>query len=196
MSKSTHAGVTWNGWPELSKYCITAFLADQALHTVLKHLAHRDGKWGTQVSSLCVTLPSHGNGSNKEQIDRTQWASLLGPKRTGMSSQEEKSRAPSFRVRGRLTGSCWLYPTWVRHALIGLVAVPADFSHLQTPEKNYTMLYVFRSYNWIGCTSAFFCGLVKIERTENITQKCAHSCAVSRQIYVLEDACIFAYQHI
>lgn len=47
------------------------------------------------MSSLRVTLPSPGSGSNKEQIDRAQWASSLGPKRTGMSSQAEKNGAPN-----------------------------------------------------------------------------------------------------
>lgn len=68
----------------------------QALHIVLKHLAHRDGKWGTPVNALCVTLPSPGNGSNEEQIDRAQWAVSLEPKRIGTSSQAEKNGAPSL----------------------------------------------------------------------------------------------------
>lgn len=105
---------------------------------MLKHLAHRDGKWGTSVSALCVTLPSPGNGSNREQIDRAQWAASLGPKRIGMSSQAEKNGVPSLRPG--LTGSDWLYPTWVRRVLIGLVSVPADFVHSQTPVRSYTVV--------------------------------------------------------
>lgn len=50
------------------------------------------------MSSLCVTLPSPGNGSNKKQIDRAQWASSLGSRRIGMSSQAEKNGAPSTGV--------------------------------------------------------------------------------------------------
>lgn len=50
------------------------------------------------MSSLCVTLPSLGNGSNEEQIDRAQWASSLEPRRIGMSSQAEKNGAPSIGV--------------------------------------------------------------------------------------------------
>lgn len=41
-----------------------------------------------------------------------------------------------------LTGSHWLYPTRVRQALTGMVSVPADFVHLQTPVRNDTGIYV------------------------------------------------------
>lgn len=50
------------------------------------------------MSSLCVTLPSPGNGSNKEQIDRAQWVSSLCPERIGMGSQAEKNGAQSLAV--------------------------------------------------------------------------------------------------
>lgn len=73
----------------------------------------------------------------------------------------------------RLTVSRWLYPTWLRHVLIGLVAVPAELKG-RHPGKNCTTLHVFRSYNWERLHWCFFLWSCKIE---NITHICAPSSA-------------------
>ncbi len=205
MLKCTHAGVTWNGWTELCKY--HSLLADQAPHTVLKCLARRDGKWGTQVSSLCVTLPSPGNGSNKEQIDRAQWASSLGPKRIGMSSQAEKNGAPKPRGGGggwQVVAGCIIHG-WDMH-LLGWWLSLQTYCIYRHPGRTTPCFMYFDLIIGLAVIVFFFLWSCKIHRTENITQKCTCSSAHTNWRYicqqagdilcVLADACIVTYQHI
>lgn len=153
------------------------------------------------MSSLRVTLPSPGSGSNKEQIDGAQWASSLGPKRIGMSSQAETHGAPSLWVgvevdRSSLAvsymGETCTY--WIGGCLCRLLA----------PWKNYTTLYVFRSYNWTGCTSVVFVVLQNPEDRERnpgnvlipVHPQIEGTYVSRQQINVLADACIVTYKHV
>lgn len=181
MLKCTHAGVTWNGWSELCKYH-SPFGRPGDTHSVKTSVPRRWKVKHSGEQSLCHITISWERV--KQGADRQGSVGFLA--RTKKDRDERPGREEwELRASGwgwRLTGSRRLYPAWVRHALIGSAAIPADSLH---PGRAAPCFVYFDLIIGLAVLVSFL-RPCKIQRTENITQRCTHSSAHTNWRYICQ----------